>query len=252
MSRFKLGRPSPALVIACIALFVAMGGVGYAAATGSIDGREIKNSSVTGKDIKNSSVVSGDVKNSTLTGSDVKPNSVKGSDVDESSLGKVASAGQADNATTATTAGTAGSANSAGSVGGLTLRKVAYRSSSATSTQIFNAGGLQINAACAADGTLSMTAKTTKQDSSIFSTLDDVESSSDPAGNDLEGGGFDTTSTFDLLLGGGGAVFGADDPGLVHFEFNALDGTVATGILATDEPFTGGNQCLVSGHVTVG
>ena len=42
MNRIKLGRPSPALVIACIALFVALGGVGYAAATGSIDSRELR------------------------------------------------------------------------------------------------------------------------------------------------------------------------------------------------------------------
>ena len=60
--RFKLGRPSPALVIACISLFVALGGVGYAAATGSIDGREIKNNSVASKDLKNNSFVGKDVK----------------------------------------------------------------------------------------------------------------------------------------------------------------------------------------------
>ena len=75
--RIRLGKPSPALVIACISLFVALGGVGYAAATGSIDGREIKNNSVASKDIKNSSIVSGDVKNSTLTGSDLQNNAVK-------------------------------------------------------------------------------------------------------------------------------------------------------------------------------
>ncbi len=116
--RIKLGRPSPALVIACISLFVALGGVGYAAATGSIDGREIKNNSVASKDIKNSSIVTGDVRNSTLRGSDMRNNSVTGSDVDESSLGKVGSATQADNAATAANATNATAAGNANTVGG--------------------------------------------------------------------------------------------------------------------------------------
>ncbi len=50
----KLNRilPSPAMVVACIALFVAMGGSAYALGTGVIDGREVKNYSLTGKDVK--------------------------------------------------------------------------------------------------------------------------------------------------------------------------------------------------------
>ena len=39
-------RPSPALVISCIALFVSMGGVSYGVATGFIDSREIRNNTV--------------------------------------------------------------------------------------------------------------------------------------------------------------------------------------------------------------
>ena len=50
----KLNRmlPSPAMVVACVALFVAMGGSAYALGTGVIDGREVKNYSLSGKDIK--------------------------------------------------------------------------------------------------------------------------------------------------------------------------------------------------------
>ena len=155
MNPIKLGRPSPALVIACISLFVALGGVGYAAATGSIDGREIKNGAVASKDIKNSSVVSGDVKNSTLTGSDIKSNSVTGTDVSESSLGKVPSAGQADNAATASSANTANTANTANSagnadtVGGQRIIPFVYRrDSTVTETTLANINGLEIRAAC--------------------------------------------------------------------------------------------------------
>ena len=46
MRRILKRRPSPAMVVALIALFVAMGGVSYGVATGSIDGREIKNNTV--------------------------------------------------------------------------------------------------------------------------------------------------------------------------------------------------------------
>ncbi len=52
MSKLNRFLPSPAMVIACIALFVAMGGSAAALATGVIDGREVRNYSLTGKDIK--------------------------------------------------------------------------------------------------------------------------------------------------------------------------------------------------------
>ena len=52
MKRF-IRRPSPAMVVACTALFVAMGGVSYGVATGFIDSREIKNNTIRGKDVRN-------------------------------------------------------------------------------------------------------------------------------------------------------------------------------------------------------
>jgi hypothetical protein len=53
-------RPSPALVIAVIALFVSLGGTGYAAI--KITGKSVKNGSLTGKDIKSNSVTGKNVK----------------------------------------------------------------------------------------------------------------------------------------------------------------------------------------------
>lgn len=101
-------RPSPALVISCIALFVSLGGVSYAVATGSIDSREIRNNTVTSRDVRNNSLrtfdirnneVRGfDVRNSSLQGRDIAFNTLTGADIDEASLGKVASATQADSA----------------------------------------------------------------------------------------------------------------------------------------------------------
>ena len=111
--------PSPALVIACVALFVSLGGVSYGLAKGSIDSREIKNNTVRSKDVRNNTLrtfdirnneVRGfDIRNSTIRGRDVAFNTLGGADISEGTLGKVPSATTADTATTATTATTAGS-----------------------------------------------------------------------------------------------------------------------------------------------
>jgi hypothetical protein len=75
--------PSPAMVVALVALFMALGGSAYAFV---ITGASIRNGSVTGKDIRNRS----------LTGSDFARNRVGGKAIKESSLGTVPSASVAD------------------------------------------------------------------------------------------------------------------------------------------------------------
>ena len=89
-------------MISAVAIFVALGGTGYAAAT--VGSSQIKNNSIRGKDVRNSN----------LAGKDVKRNSLTGSDVAESRLGKVRSAVRADSAGTASAAGGLGGAASAG------------------------------------------------------------------------------------------------------------------------------------------
>jgi hypothetical protein len=69
-------RPSPALGVAVLALFISLGGVSYGVATGSIDSREIKNNTVRGKDIRT--------------------NTIRGRDVRESSLGTVRNSSKVD------------------------------------------------------------------------------------------------------------------------------------------------------------
>jgi hypothetical protein len=107
-------RPSPALVISMIALFVSLSGVSYAVSTGFIDSREIKNNEIRSLDIRNNEVrtrdlrnneIRGlDIRNSTVQGRDIALNTVTGEDVKEDTLGKVPSAAAADTATTATNA----------------------------------------------------------------------------------------------------------------------------------------------------
>jgi len=99
--RKRIQRPSPALVVACISLFVALGGVGYAAAT--INGADIKNKTVAGKKLKNKTVTGGKVKADTLTGTQIN----------ESKLGRVPSATNAEKAKTADSATTASVATTA-------------------------------------------------------------------------------------------------------------------------------------------
>ena len=98
-------RPSPALVIACIALFVSLGGVSYGVATGFIDSREIKNNTVRSKDmrnntlrtfdIRNNEIRGFDVRNSSIQGRDVAFNTLTGQDIAEEDLGQVPSAADA-------------------------------------------------------------------------------------------------------------------------------------------------------------
>ena len=57
-------RTSPALVISLIALFVSLGGTGYAAV--KITGKSVKDGSLTGKDVKNRSLGSGELKRGVL------------------------------------------------------------------------------------------------------------------------------------------------------------------------------------------
>ncbi|HEX2072008.1 MAG TPA: hypothetical protein VHF90_10220 [Thermoleophilaceae bacterium] len=92
---------NPASLIAMVALFAALGGVSYAAAT--IDGKDIKNGTVTGKKLKQG----------TITGSKVKADSLGGPKIKESTLGQVPSAANAQQAQEAVNAQTAVSAQSA-------------------------------------------------------------------------------------------------------------------------------------------
>lgn len=107
MRNLNWRRPSPALVIAVVAMFVAMGGTGYAAVrisghnvkNGSLTGADLRTNSVTGRDLR--SIRGGDVSNYSLTGRDVGRDSLGGIPIkeerlDSSKLGKVKSATNAD------------------------------------------------------------------------------------------------------------------------------------------------------------
>jgi hypothetical protein len=88
--------------VACLALFVALGGTVYAA--GRISGKQIKKSSLPGNRIKPKTVPSNRIKPGSLTGRQVKPDSLSGAQIDESTLTGVSAAALADLQYEATTA----------------------------------------------------------------------------------------------------------------------------------------------------
>lgn len=90
-STFSIRRPSASMVVALVALFAALGGTGYAAAT--LNGRDIRMRSI--------------------PGNRVVPNALGGAQINESKLGVVPAARQALTAQTAASATTAGSATTA-------------------------------------------------------------------------------------------------------------------------------------------
>jgi hypothetical protein len=109
MKRLVSRRPSPALVIACLALFVALGGTVLAAT--KIDGRTIKVKSLPGNRLEVGSV----------PGNRIAPNSLKGAQIKVGTLGEVPSAahaGAADSARHAQTAAAADHAADATTING--------------------------------------------------------------------------------------------------------------------------------------
>jgi hypothetical protein len=153
-------RPSPALIVASLALFVSLSGVSYGVATGFIDSREIKNNEVRSLDIRNNEVRTGDlrnnqvrgvdIRNSTVQGRDIGLNTVTGLHVNEGTLAKVPSATAADTATTAT---------SADSVGGVSTQRIAYSAGAGSAkVTILETGGLTLTAECKTGPQLSLVA----------------------------------------------------------------------------------------------
>jgi hypothetical protein len=77
-------------VIACMALFIALGGSVYAA--GKINGKQIRKSSLPGNRLKPKTITARRIKPNTLTGRQVKPKSLSGSDIDQKTLTEVSAA----------------------------------------------------------------------------------------------------------------------------------------------------------------
>jgi hypothetical protein len=252
-------RPSPALVIALIALFVSLSGVAYGVATGSIDSREIaqntirsgdlRNNDVRSRDLRNNEIRTGDVRNnevrgvdirnSTVQGREVALNTLTGDDINESRLGKVPSATSADQAT---------SAGDASTVGGLAVRNFFAKPSDSTrAMEVFRGDTFIIRAGCSAAGDPSL-------------QLDGLAGGA-PTNLTVQGTaeGMAAATPFHLndpalAPGDNHSLLGAAASAAGTAVVSSTDGRVATIVYAADgaNAFAGENVCAVRGTVTFG
>jgi hypothetical protein len=111
LDRSRLRRPSPALVVACLALFVALGGTVLAAT--KIDGRTIKVKSLPGNRVAVASLPGNRLAPGTIPGNRLAPKSIKGDQIDITTLGQVPSADHATSADSARHADTSTAADHA-------------------------------------------------------------------------------------------------------------------------------------------
>ena len=132
-------RPSPALIVAIVALVVACAGTATAATL--ITGAQIKDRSVKGRDIGANTVRGGNVAG--LSGRDVIRNGLDGSDIDENTLDTVPDATHA------------AGADSAGVLAKSRIGRIAFDGAPSSGVlTLYDEGGLLITAECTAQGRL--------------------------------------------------------------------------------------------------
>jgi hypothetical protein len=232
-------RPSPALVVACIALFLSLGGVSYGLATGSIDSREIKNNTVSSADIRNNSIrtfdirndsIRGfDIRNSTIQGRDVALNTLTGADISEKDLAQVPSAAKADDSKT---------------VGGLAVAKVSIKQASGTPLQpIYNGGFFDLVASCVGGSAALQLDQVTGAPATSASWQSVNGADTPDFGNDT-----------DLQPGDAHDLLGTGANGVATVTVSTTDGKVATVVVSAQSApaFSGQNVCAFRGTVTAG
>jgi len=137
MQRILRRRPTPAFVLAVIALFVALGGSAYAL---TITGRDVVDGSLTGADVRNRSLTEVDLRRRALKGTlmqkdSVGYNAVKEEGLDASKFKKV------------------GSAESADSVAGVGIQRIeAFTLNANESRGTANVGPFALTARCRVEG----------------------------------------------------------------------------------------------------
>jgi hypothetical protein len=92
----RIGRPSPAMVVAVIALIVALGGTAFAA-------NQLGKNSVGPRQLKRSAVTTGKIANNAVNGAKVANGSLSGEDINVGALGTVPAATNASHASNADT-----------------------------------------------------------------------------------------------------------------------------------------------------
>ncbi|MGN6188564.1 MAG: hypothetical protein ACTHOE_06670 [Conexibacter sp.] len=89
MFRIPRRRPSAAMIVACCALFVALGGTSFALAVGSVGSVQIRDDSIRSIDVHNHSLRGHDIAPDSLGGGAIKEETLDTSKLDASHIGVV-------------------------------------------------------------------------------------------------------------------------------------------------------------------
>jgi hypothetical protein len=238
-------RPSPAMIVALIALFVSLSGVSYGVVTGFIDSREIKNNEIRSIDVRNNQLRSidirnnevrgRDIRNSTIQSQDVAINAITGDDVKEDTLQQVPSALLADTATKADSATTAD---------GVDTLKIIPRTVVAEGTgevTLATHGPLTLKAACVPNAT------STQATLSIQTSEDNSAAwTNDVARPVLDAG--DGTQTLTLVNDAAGGTRTID---LRDVAASAPSGKAFTGEIVLMPDAAGAGSCTFHGHLAL-
>jgi hypothetical protein len=210
-------RSSPALIVASLALFVAIGGSAYATVT--ISGSSIANHSIAGRKLINN----------TLTGTQIK----------ESRLATVPHAANAN------------------TVGGITIRKVFYapKTQSTTPTTILDLGGLVLTATCG-NGDLEVVMTSTVEHAHLASEMWNSAGDGSPDGLHHSDFGPNSAFQFGESLGDGDAwgetsfTYTRGDGTIVNGQLSFDSSDLNPTHPGDGDIFDHTAQCLVSGFVT--
>lgn len=219
---------SYANVTATLALFIALGGVSYAAA--KIGSDEIANNGIRSKDLRNNDVRGKDIRSSAIAGSDVGTDALTGDDVLESSLGSVPLATNAQQAANAS------------AVGGVRAARIDFRAIDGTQqTEILNLGGLIMRADCNPADSLDIQADTTVAGAYLQSAGMRSGSTGGVENQVQVSGDFDPGDNLDLLPD-------VDDSTLIQLGYTTPAGSQVTAVFHVEDDQPDANRCLVAGH----
>jgi hypothetical protein len=241
-SKRVLGAPSPALVLAVVALFVALGGPGYAASqlTNAPDALVAKkkpkkpSEAASDKSLFKALIGSAHVAFAASAGSATTALSA-------TSASTAANAGHATNADSAGHADSATSATDATTVGGLQVKQFFMKGAAGTGpSPVLNVDGIVVKAGC--DGSVFPVA-TVENDSGVGASVRvsiayGAETAAKSNGSDTFG-----SAPFDLTLGATG------ENGNGQFIVARSDGKVVTGsyMFRSSNNFNGEAVCTVNG-----
>jgi hypothetical protein len=241
MKRILRSRPSPAMVLAFIALLVALGSSAYAQLRiprNSVGTAQLKRNAVRNSDIFRGAVSTSKLRNSAVTNSKLAANAVTGNKVQDGSLtgadlvlSTLGTVPRAETANTATTATTATTANSVAANG---VNTAAIQNDAVTSEKIAQTavGTEKIGPEAVTGPKIATDAVGASELKGIYAAV----SGGTPAAANTFVGATATCNPGDAVLGGGFAW--------------ANDGTIST-VYSTPEPLANPNQWIVRSRNSV-